>query len=49
MLVLILVVLALVFGIVAEVLTKGRDLAAWGVICLAAVHLLANVNVNVRL
>ena len=44
MLVLILAIAALILGIVAVVEARGRSWAGFGVICLAAIHLLGNVN-----
>ena len=43
LLTLVLAIAALVLGIVGVVEARGRNWAAWGVICLAAIVLLARV------
>lgn len=35
---------AMIFGIFSEVEGRGRNWAGWGVICLAAIHLLAAIT-----
>jgi hypothetical protein len=40
----VLAVAALILGIVGVVEARGRNWAAWGVICLAAIHLLASLT-----
>ena len=44
MIVLVLAIAALILGIVSVVEARGRSWAGWGVICLAAIHLLGSVN-----
>lgn len=44
MLLTILAVAALILGIVGVVEARGRNWAAWGVICLAAVHLIPAIT-----
>jgi hypothetical protein len=41
MIVLVLAIAALILGIIGVVEARGRNWAAWGVICLATIHLLA--------
>ena len=38
---LVLAIVALVFGIIAVVESRGRNWAGWGIIALAAIHILA--------
>lgn len=41
---LVLIIAALVFAIVEEVLTRGRSWAGWGVLCLAVALLLGRLG-----
>lgn len=44
MITLVLAIAALVFGIVSEVESRGRDWAGWGVVCLSVIVVVARLG-----